>query len=70
MTIRIAMPSSLGWRSWRSYEAVIGTMAVGVYLYATFVLTSLLFLNADKAIDYATVMAICLSLVRILTVVF
>ncbi|KAL8653517.1 MAG: hypothetical protein Q9226_003825 [Calogaya cf. arnoldii] len=70
VTIRIAMPSSFGWRSWRWYETVIETMAVGVYLYATFVLTSMLFLNADKAIGYATVMAICLSLVRILTVLF
>ncbi|KAL8957178.1 MAG: hypothetical protein Q9193_005484 [Seirophora villosa] len=70
VTIRITMPSSFGWRSWRSYEAVIETMAVGIYLYATFVLTSLLFLNADKAIVYAIVMAICLSFVRILTVLF
>ncbi|KAL8902934.1 MAG: hypothetical protein Q9171_007561, partial [Xanthocarpia ochracea] len=50
VTIRITMPSSLGLRSWRWYEAAIETMAVGVYLYATFVLTSLLFLNADNAI--------------------
>ncbi|KAI4233880.1 MAG: hypothetical protein LQ349_004125, partial [Xanthoria aureola] len=39
VTIRITMPSSFGWRSWRWYEAVIETLAVGVYLYATFVLT-------------------------------
>ena len=70
VTIRITMPSNFGWRSWRWYEAVIETIAVGVYLYATFVLTSLLFLNADKAIGYATVMALCLSMVRILTVLF
>ncbi|KAL8732648.1 MAG: hypothetical protein Q9166_002623 [cf. Caloplaca sp. 2 TL-2023] len=70
VTIRITMPSSFGWRSWRWYEAVIETTAVGVYLYATFVLTSLVFLNADKAIAYATVMALCLSMVRILTVLF
>ncbi|KAL8837050.1 MAG: hypothetical protein Q9176_005919 [Flavoplaca citrina] len=70
VTIRITMPSSFGLRSWRWYEAAIETMAVGVYLYATFVLTSLLFLNADKAIVYATVMALCLSAVRILTVLF
>ena len=49
---------------------MIETIAVGIYLYATFVLTSLLFLNADKAIVYATVMAICLSVVRILVVLF
>ena len=70
VTIRVAMPSNFGFRSWRWYEALIETMAVGIYLYATFVLTSLLFLNADKAIVYATVMAICLSVVRILTVLF
>ena len=70
VTIRIAMPSNFGLRSWRWYEALIETTAVGIYLYATFVLTSLLFLNADKAIIYATVMAICLSVVRILTVLF
>lgn len=70
VTIRITMPSNFGWRSWRWYEAVIETMAVGIYLYATFVLTSLLFLNADKTIGYATVMAVCLSGVRVLTVLF
>ena len=70
VSIRVTMPSSFGFRSWRWYEALIETMAVGIYLYATFVLTSLLFLNADKAIEYATVMAICLSVVRILTVLF
>ena len=70
VTIRVAMPSNFGFRSWRWYEAIIETLAVGIYLYATFVLTSLLFLNADKAIEYATVMAICLSVVRILTVLF
>lgn len=67
VTIRITVPSSLGWRSWRWYEAVIETLAVGVYLYATFVLTSIMFLNADNAMMYATVMALCLSMVRILT---
>ncbi|KAL8995117.1 MAG: hypothetical protein Q9169_005100 [Polycauliona sp. 2 TL-2023] len=61
VTIRITMPSSFGVRSWRWYEAVIETTAVGVYLYATFVLTSVVFLNADKAIVYATIMALCLS---------
>ena len=70
VTIRIVMPSNFGFRSWRWYEAIIETIAVGIYLYATFVMTSLLFLNADKAIVYATVMAICLSVVRILVVLF
>ena len=70
VTIRVVMPSNFGFRSWRWYEALIETTAAGIYLYATFVLTSLLFLNADKAIIYATVMAICHSVVRILTVLF
>lgn len=70
VTIRVTMPSNFGFRSWRWYEALVETVAVGIYLYATFVLTSLLFLNADKAIEYATVMSICLSVVRILTVLF
>lgn len=70
VTIRIVMPSNFGFYSWRWYEAIIETIAVGIYLYATFVLTSVLFLNADKAIWYATVMAICLSVVRILVALF
>ncbi|KAL9636509.1 MAG: hypothetical protein Q9204_002236, partial [Flavoplaca sp. TL-2023a] len=40
VTIHITMPSIFGWRSRRWYEAVIKTTPVGVYLYATFVLTS------------------------------
>ncbi len=70
VTIRVVMPSNFGFRSWRWYETIIETVAIGIYLYATFVLTSLLFLNADKAIAYATVLAICLSVARILTVLF
>lgn len=30
VTVRITMPSNFGWRSWRWYEAVIETIAVGV----------------------------------------
>lgn len=70
VTIRISMPSSFGFRSWRWYETTIETVAVGIYLYATFVLTSTLFLNADQAIIFSTIMAICLSFVRIFTVLF
>lgn len=66
----ITMPSNFGFRSWRCYEAVIEALAVGIYLYATFVLTSTLFLNADRAIVYSTVMTVCLSAVRILTTLF
>lgn len=70
VTIRIVMPSNFGFRSWRWYETVIETLSVGIYLYATFVLTSLLFLNADRAIEFTTVMAICLSVIRVLAVLF
>jgi hypothetical protein len=70
VTVRITMHSNFGIRSWRCFEAIIECLAVGIYLYATFVLTSTLFLNADKAIEYATVMALCLSGVRILSVLF
>ncbi|KAJ4287194.1 hypothetical protein N0V90_012592 [Kalmusia sp. IMI 367209] len=66
----ITMPSNFGFRSWRCYEAVIEVLAVGIYLYATFVLTSTLFLNADRAIVYSTVMTVCLSAVRVLTTLF
>lgn len=66
----ITMPSNFGFRSWRCYEAVIEVLAVGIYLYATFVLTSTLFLNADRAIIYSTVMTVCLSAVRVLVTLF
>ena len=70
VTGRIAMSSSFGLRIWRWYETIIETVAVGFYLYATFVLTSTLFLNADQAIIFSTIMAICLSIVERLTVLF
>lgn len=68
--IRIEMPSNYGIRSWRSYEACIETVAVGIYLYATFVLTSIIFLSADQAISYATVMTICSSGLKFLYMLF
>ena len=70
VTVRVVMHSNFGLRSWRCFEAIIESLAVGIYLYATFVLTSTLFLNADKAIVYATVMSLCLGGVRILSVLF
>ncbi|KAI9784561.1 MAG: hypothetical protein M1839_001783 [Geoglossum umbratile] len=70
VAIRIVMPSNLGLRSWRCYEAIVEASAVGIYLYATFVLTSTLFLNADKAMIYATIMTLCLSAVRIMSILF
>jgi hypothetical protein len=66
----ITMPSNFGIRSWRWYEAIVESLAVGLYLYATFILTSTVFLFADKAIIYATVMTVCLSATRVLTALF
>lgn len=66
----ITMPSNFGIRSWRCYEAIIEALAVGLYLYATFILTSTVFLNADRAIIYSTVMIVCLSAIRVLATLF
>jgi hypothetical protein len=66
----ITMPSNFGIRSWRWYEAIVESLAVGLYLYATFILTSTVFLNADRAIIYSTVMTVCLSATRVLTTLF
>jgi len=54
--------------SWRWFESTIEALAVGVYLYATFVLTSSLFLSGEQAMLYATVMILSLSAIRILEV--
>jgi hypothetical protein len=50
---------------WGWFEAAIETLAVGVYLYATFVLTSSLFLSGEQAIIYATVMVLSLGAIRV-----
>ena len=42
-------------------------VSVEIYLYATFVLTNTQFLNAEKAIQYAIVVVISLSIIRVLT---
>ena len=52
--------------SWDWFESIIEAVAVGVYLYATCVLTSSLFLNGTQAILYATVMILSMSAIRIL----
>ena len=70
VTVRIVMKSNFGLRSWRCFETCIESLAVGIYLYATFVLTSSLFLNADKAIHYLTILSISLSAIRILEQLF
>lgn len=54
--------------SWRWFESTIEALAVGVYLYATFVLTSSLFLSGQQAMIYATTMILSLSAIRILEV--
>ncbi|KAI9652093.1 MAG: hypothetical protein M1831_007226 [Alyxoria varia] len=69
-TIRIEMPFETGIRSWRFYEAIIETLAVGIYLYATFVLTSLMFLSGSEAILYACVLILSLAVVRLLSLLF
>lgn len=65
-TIRITMRSNFGICSWRSYEVFTEALAVGIYLYATFVLTSTLFLNADQAMYLAITMSLGQSFIRIL----
>lgn len=68
--LRIEMPSEKGLYSWRFYEACIETLAVGLYLYATFVLTSVLFLSGEEAIIYACVLILSEACVRLLSLVF
>ena len=50
---------------WGWFEATIETLAVGLYLFATFVLTSSLFLSGEQAIIYATVMVLSLGAIRV-----
>jgi hypothetical protein len=50
---------------WAWFEATIETLAVGLYLYATFVLTSSLFFSGEQAIIYATIMVLSLGAIRV-----
>jgi hypothetical protein len=50
---------------WGWFEAAIETLAVGLYLYATFVLTSSLFLSGEQEIIYVTVMVLSLGAIRV-----
>lgn len=52
--------------SWAWFEAATEALAVGVYLYATFVIASSLFLSGEQAIIYATVMILGMSAIRVL----
>ena len=70
IVLTISMPDDMGIRSWRWYEATIETLAVGVYLYATFVLTSTQFLSGNTGLTFVTIMALCSSVVRILENIF
>lgn len=70
ITVQVIMPSNFGLRSWRTLETIIEVMAVGIYLYATFILMSLVFFTAQRATVFATQMAICLSFVRLIGLLF
>jgi hypothetical protein len=70
IVLTIALPHETGLRSWRWYEAIIETLAVGVYLYATFVFTSCQFLSGKTGLTFVSIMALCSSLVRILENIF
>lgn len=70
IVICISMPQEYGIRSWRWYEAILETLAVGIYLYATFVLSSTVFMSGEMALTFATTMTICLSGVRLLGSLF
>ena len=52
--------------SWAWYESIIEALAVGIFLYATFVLTSSLFLTGEQAIIYASVMILSMSSIKLL----
>lgn len=52
---------------WGWYEAAIEVLAVGVYLYATIVLSSVLFLSGQQSMLYTVGMLLCLSGVRIIS---
>lgn len=50
---------------WQWYETGIETMAVGVYLYATIVLGSILFLTGESSIEYVVMLVLSLAVIRI-----
>lgn len=61
-TVTITMRYQSGWQ-W--YETGIETMAVGVYLYATIVLGSILFLTGQSSIEYVVMLVLSLAVIRI-----
>jgi hypothetical protein len=68
--VRVTMPSEKGLFSWRWYESILEALAVGIYLYATIVLTSIQFISGSTGLIFASIMAVCMSVVRILGEIF
>ena len=64
LIVRVEFPTEASCRWWNT---AIQAVAVGIYLYATFVLSSVLFLTGDEAIMYAVVMTLSLSAIRIMS---
>ncbi|KAI9876281.1 MAG: hypothetical protein M1830_006880 [Pleopsidium flavum] len=64
LIVRIEFRSEAHWRWW---STAVQAAAVAIYLYATFVLCSVLFLTGNEAIAYAVTMASSLSAIRIMT---
>ncbi|KAH9950173.1 hypothetical protein B0H21DRAFT_785958 [Amylocystis lapponica] len=62
--IRTRHPAMWGW-----YEATLETIAVGIYLYATIVLGSILFLTGQQGIEYTVSMVLSLSAIRIVVLI-
>lgn len=67
LTVCVEFPSEAHWRWWNT---AIQAVAVGIYLYATFVLSSVLFLTGNEAILYAVGMTLSLSAIRIMSALF
>lgn len=64
------MPEEMSLRSWRWYEATVETLAVGVYLYANFVLTSTQLTSENTRLAFVTIMALGSGVVRVLETSF
>lgn len=64
LIVRLELPSEAHLRWWNT---AVQAVAVGIYLYATFVLSSVLFLTGQEAILYAVGMTLSLSAIRIMT---
>ncbi|KAH9845060.1 hypothetical protein Tdes44962_MAKER06919 [Teratosphaeria destructans] len=67
VTITIKVPHQ---NRWRWYETILECSAVGIYLYATFVLTSTVFMSGEMGLTFASVMTLSLCAIRILEISF